>query len=58
MDNDTFSLANKLGSLNVNAPTFVPNINAAAFVPSFLRPADTSVEPQTSVQTPSMDTAG
>lgn len=58
MDNDAASLAGKLSSLNVNAPTFVPNINAAAFVPSYLRGAEPSVEPQTSVSTPPMDTAG
>lgn len=57
MDNDAASLAGKLSSLNVNAPTFVPNINAAAFVPSYLRGAEPSVEPQTSVSTPPMDTA-
>ena len=35
-----------LASLNVNAPSFVPNINAAVFVPTFFtRSAETTVEP-------------
>ena len=45
MDND---LSGKLAALNVNAPTFVPNINAAAFVPTFLRePAGEAVQVNT-----------
>ena len=33
-DNDD-SLAKPMGSLNINAPTFVPNVMAAEFVPSW-----------------------
>ena len=32
-------VANKMGQLNVSAPSFVPNVNAPAFTPSWL-PAD------------------
>lgn len=37
-DADDQSLANKLNQLNVDAPSFVPNVNAAVFVPSFCVP--------------------
>ena len=30
-----------IGSLNINAPVFVPNVNASVFVPSFLMDSDT-----------------
>ncbi len=33
---DSEKLFDKLASLNVNAPTFVPYMNAASFAPSFL----------------------
>lgn len=33
---DSEKLFDKLASLNVNAPTFVSNINLASFAPSFL----------------------
>ena len=36
MDED---MSNKMNSLNVNAPSFVPNVNAPAFVPSWGGPA-------------------
>jgi len=46
-------------NLNVNAPTFVPNINAAAFVPTFMaRPEPTACEVQALPPKPAMDTAG
>ena len=32
---DADDMAAKLNALNVNAPSFVPNVNAAVFVPSF-----------------------
>jgi hypothetical protein len=35
-DQQQQQLASQLKSLNVNAPAFVPNVNAAVFVPSFL----------------------
>jgi hypothetical protein len=46
-------------NLNVNAPTFVPNINAAAFVPTFLaRPEPAACEAPLMPPKPAMDTAG
>ena len=39
-EGDQQQLANHLKSLNVNAPAFVPNVNAAVFVPSFLVKSD------------------
>jgi len=35
-DNTDAALQDKMTLLNVNAPSFVPNVNAAVFVPSFL----------------------
>ena len=34
-DDEDMDISNKLTALNVNAPTFVPNVNAAPFVPSW-----------------------
>lgn len=57
MENESLQLSGL--NLNVNAPTFVPNINAAAFVPTFLaRPEPTACEAQTLPPKPAMDTAG
>lgn len=53
MDNE---LSGKLGALNVNAPTFVPNINAAAFVPTWLEPAAAGLTQE--AVTPAVNTAG
>ncbi|XP_046656219.1 eukaryotic peptide chain release factor GTP-binding subunit ERF3A-like isoform X1 [Daphnia pulicaria] len=56
MENESLQLSGL--NLNVNAPTFVPNINAAAFVPTFLaRPEPTACEAQTLPPKPAMDTA-
>ena len=38
-------VANKMGQLNVSAPSFVPNVNAPAFTPSWL-PADPAPAPE------------
>ncbi|KAI9552992.1 hypothetical protein GHT06_020879 [Daphnia sinensis] len=54
MENESLKLSGL--NLNVNAPMFVPNINAAAFVPSFLRTEPTVCEAQTLNQKPTMDT--
>jgi len=45
-------LTPKMGQLNVSAPAFVPNVNAAAFVPSWL-PADTASDPPPETLPPS-----
>lgn len=55
---DSKKLFDKLASLNVNAPTFVPNINAASFVPSFLRSDQPDSTQTESVGSPVMDTTG
>ena len=36
---DDMDVSDKMNNLNVNAPSFVPNVNAAVFVPSFGGPA-------------------
>lgn len=54
MENESLQLSGL--NLNVNAPMFVPNINAAAFVPSFLQKEPTVCEAQTLNQKPTMDT--
>lgn len=41
----------KMGQLNVGAPSFVPNVNAAAFVPSWL-PADPAPVPPAAITAP------
>ena len=38
-DVETANISNKLSDLNVQAPSFVPNVNASVFVPSWLPPA-------------------
>jgi len=38
-DNDGSELSKPMSELNVNAPSFTPNVNAAEFVPSWLTPA-------------------
>lgn len=60
MENESLQLSGKLGALNVNAPTFVPNINAAAFVPTFLQREQTDCEAQKLTQKPDQkpDTTG
>ena len=61
MENEALQLSGRIASLNVNAPTFVPNINAVEFVPSFLQrsnPAGESAEPKVTDSSPSMDTTG
>lgn len=51
-------MLSKLAALNVNAPTFVPNINAASFVPSFLRSDQPDSTQTGSAGSPVMDTTG
>ena len=37
-DDEEMDVSNKISSLNVSAPAFVPNVNAPAFVPSWGAP--------------------
>eukprot|EP00090_Calanus_glacialis_P014151 TRINITY_DN2283_c0_g1_i1.p1 TRINITY_DN2283_c0_g1~~TRINITY_DN2283_c0_g1_i1.p1 ORF type:complete len:575 (-),score=193.23 TRINITY_DN2283_c0_g1_i1:509-2233(-) len=39
------TLTNKLADLNVEAPSFVPNVNANVFVPSWLPPSESAAAP-------------
>ena len=39
------TLTNKLADLNVEAPSFVPNVNANVFVPSWLPPSEAAAAP-------------
>jgi len=49
---DCEDVSNKLTNLNVNAPAFVPNVNAAVFVPSFM---GKDVDHEEKAKTPSED---
>lgn len=53
MENDaTLQLSGNFRSLNVNAPSFIPNINAPVFVPTFLNQADNPPAPPPTVEQP------
>ena len=51
---DGADINDKLAQLNVDAPSFVPNVNAAVFVPSFLPAAPVEAAPVPVAATPTV----